>query len=388
MRLSSLTLYTLTALIAGGKAVQANENISVPDLAEEPETPVDLIAEDDTNEISEVVMPQTEVLPPENQLAQVEFSSPKTATQPVELAQLPSLNTSTQAEELKAETIIPETITPEETPLVAETSENCNASHSNNSEQFEEIASTQLLAQKRFQRCPRPLEVEPLEAPEFDAFAASPALSIYIPVGYGADRNTIFTSHSYQSAVRVDDGSVYSAGVGVGLGDADKAVGVELSYALDTNNAFGDGGFNTKVHKRFGNDWSGALGWNGLLNTSRNDFEQSFYGALTKVFRTQPSLNDSFSRVSVTAGLGDGQFRSNGAVAVGDNNINAFGNVAVRVARPVSLIAEWTGQDLGLGVSIAPFKNIPIVVTPAFRDVAGAGDKPRFVLGLGAAWRL
>ncbi len=382
MRLSSLTLYTLTALIAGGNAVQANENTLVPDLAEEPETPVDLIAEDDTDEISEVATPQTEVLPPENRLAQVEFSSQQTATQPIELDQLPTLKTSTQAEELTAETT-----QPEKTQLIAESQE-CNANNSNSSEQFEEIASTQLLAQKRFQRCPRPLEVEPLEVPEVDAFAASPALSIYIPVGYGADRNTIFTSHSYQSAVRVDDGSVYSAGVGVGLGDADKAVGVELSYALDTNNAFGDGGFNTKVHKRFGDDWSAALGWNGLLNTSRHDFEQSFYGAITKVFRTQPSLNDTFSRVSVTAGLGDGQFRSNGAVAVGDNNINAFGNVAVRVARPVSLIAEWTGQDLGLGVSIAPFKNIPIVITPALRDVAGAGNGARFVLGLGASWRL
>lgn len=382
MRLSSLTIYTLTALIAGGKAVQANETVPVPDLGEEPETPVDLVAED-ASEVSEVEIEQAEVLPPENQFTGVEFSSSKKSAQPIELTELPTLNTTTQAEALEAETT-----QPEDTQLIAETSEECSAEHSANSEEFEEIASTQLIAQNRFKRCPRPLEVEPLEAPEVDAFAASPALSIYIPVGYGADRNTIFTSHSYQPSVRVDSGSVYSAGVGVGLGDADKSVGVELSYALDTNNAFGDGGFNAKVHKRLANDLSAALGWNGLLNTSRNDFEHSFYGAITKVFRTQPSLNDAFSRVAVTAGLGDNQFRSNGSVAVGQNNINAFGNIAVRVIRPVSLIAEWTGQDLGLGVSIAPFKNIPITITPALRDIAGAGTGARFVLGVGASWRL
>jgi hypothetical protein len=64
-----------------------------------------------------------------------------------------------------------------------------------------------------------------------------------------------------------------------------------------------------------------------------------------------------------------------------------FGNVAVRVAQPVSLIAEWSGQDLGVGVSVAPFKNIPLVITPAVRDIVGAGDGPRFVLGTGFAFK-
>jgi len=94
-----------------------------------------------------------------------------------------------------------------------------------------------------------------------------------------------------------------------------------------------------------------------------------------------------FSRVAVTAGIGNGQFRSEDAVAKGENNINVFGNVAVRVAEPVSLIAEWSGQDLGVGLSVAPFKNIPLVITPAVRDIIGAGNGPRFVLGSGFAFK-
>ena len=220
--------------------------------------------------------------------------------------------------------------------------------------------------------------------PEFEA---SPALSIYIPVGYGADRNTVFLSGSYQSSVRKDKGDVGAAGIGIGLGNAAKTVGVELSYALETSENFGEGGFNAKIHRQLGQDLAGAVGWNGFLNFGRNDFEQSKYGVLTKVFRTQESLNSPFSRVSVTAGVGDGQFRSNGAVKAGDNNVNVFGNVAVRVIRPVSFIAEWTGQDLALGLSIAPFKKLPFVITPAVRDLAGAGDGPRFVVGAGTAFR-
>jgi hypothetical protein len=214
-------------------------------------------------------------------------------------------------------------------------------------------------------------------------------LSIYIPVGYGADNNTVFLSGSYQESVREDEGSVGAGGIGIGIGDATEAVGLELSYALETaeEEDFGEGGFNAKLHRRFGRDASIALGWNGFLNIGRNDFEQSKYGVLTKVFRTQESLDQFFSRVAVTVGVGDGQFRSNGAVDAGDNNINVFGNVAVRVVRPVSFIAEWTGQDLALGLSIAPFKNIPFVITPAVRDLAGAGDEARFVLGAGTAFR-
>lgn len=237
-------------------------------------------------------------------------------------------------------------------------------------------------------RCPRPQAIPRIAAPKLpEESGASPALSIYIPVGYGADNNTIFLNGSYQPTVREDDGSVGTGGIGIGLGDADKAAGLELSYALATNENFGEGGFNAKLHKRFGTDLAGALGWNGFLNIGRNDFEHSKYGVVTKVIRTQESLNSPFSRVAVTVGVGDGQFRSNGAVDAGENNVNVFGNVAVRVIRPVSFIAEWTGQDLALGLSIAPFKNFPLVITPAFRDVAGAGDGARFVVGAGTALR-
>lgn len=294
----------------------------------------------------------------------------------------------TQAAALRLDENIAQSSTPKTSQLMADaklgTDATCIAMA--NSGSYE-------LAQGTLRRCPRPQPIPRVAVPEpVDEFAASPALSIYIPVGYGADRNTIFLSGSYQKEVRDvredDEGSVGTGGIGIGLGNADKAVGVELSYAFETNdNPFGQGGFSGKLHRRFGQDLSAAIGWNGFLNIGRNDFEQSKYGVITKVFRTQDSLKKPFSRVAFTVGVGDGQYRSNGAVKAGDNNVNVFGNMAVRVVRPVSLIAEWTGQDLGLGLSIAPFKNIPFVITPAVRDLVGAGDAPRFVLGAGTAIR-
>ncbi|HEY9669827.1 MAG TPA: hypothetical protein V6D11_00085 [Waterburya sp.] len=220
---------------------------------------------------------------------------------------------------------------------------------------------------------------------------ASPALSIYIPTGFGADNNTGFLSATYQQRTRYSNVSDGGLGVGIGLGDARKAVGVELSYtaaSFGRSRDFGGGGFNAKVHRQFGDDLSVAAGWNGALNLGgHNDFEQSLYGVATKIFRTRDDINLPFSRVAVTAGVGNGQFRTEDAVAKGTNNVNVFGNVALRVAQPVSLIAEWSGQDLGFGVSVTPFKNIPLTITPAVRDVVGAGDGPRFVLGSGLAFK-
>ncbi|MEQ9236455.1 hypothetical protein [Coleofasciculus sp. E2-BRE-01] len=220
---------------------------------------------------------------------------------------------------------------------------------------------------------------------------ASPALSIVIPTAYGAHRNTGFVSATYQERTRysdVDDGAL---GIGIGLGDAEKSVGVELSYALasfGSNRDFGSGGFNAKVHRRLPQGWAVAAGWNGLINLGDdNDFENSVYGVVSKIIRTREDINQPFSRVAITAGIGNGQFRTEEAVEDDNGTINVFGNVAVRVAEPVSLIAEWTGQDLGVGVSIAPFKNIPLVITPALRDIAGAGDGARFVLGAGFAFK-
>ncbi|HEY9632666.1 MAG TPA: hypothetical protein V6D14_04625 [Coleofasciculaceae cyanobacterium] len=223
------------------------------------------------------------------------------------------------------------------------------------------------------------------------AFQASPSLSIVIPTGFGADNNTGFVSATFQQRTRYGDVSDGGLGFGVGLGDARKSVGVELSYTLASfggSRDFGAGGFNIKVHRQLPNDFAVAVGWNGFLNVGgQNDFENSVYGTVTKVIRTRDDINLPFSRVAVTAGVGSGQFRSESAVANNSGGVNVFGNVAVRVAQPVSLIAEWSGQDLGVGLSIAPFKNIPLVITPAVRDIAGAGDGPRFVLGTGFAFK-
>ena len=68
----------------------------------------------------------------------------------------------------------------------------------------------------------------------------------------------------------------------------------------------------------------------------------------------------------------------------------SFGSVGVRVLQPVSVIAEWTGQDLLLATSVTPLRNQNVAFTAGFADVTGtAGDGARFIIGgsLGYSFR-
>jgi hypothetical protein len=351
MRLPTLVLFTLAAVVAG--TLEANAQPS-----ETPTTPMaQLVSSDST-------VPVAAAEPINDSISDLSISSDNQPS----VSQLLATEQSAPA-------------SPNQTDLVSQ------ASTTEVEANRDTKANCVAQAQGARTDCPRPQAIPPLEIPEVstDEFESSPALSIYIPVGFGADRNTLFVSGTYQASTREDndDDNKGAFGVGLGLGNADKAVGLELSYVFDDfNEDFPDGGFNAKLHRRFG-DVGMAVGYNGFANTGRNDYEHSRYGVITGVLRTRPSVHQLFSRISLTVGVGDGQFRSNGAVDAGENNANVFGNVAIRVAQPLSAIVEWTGVDLAAGLSIAPIKNFPWVITPAVRDIMGAGDHPRFVLGTG-----
>ncbi len=202
----------------------------------------------------------------------------------------------------------------------------------------------------------------------------APSLTIANPSGFGADRNTVFLTGDFQDRTRYTKSNHAEVGLGVGLGDA-KAVGLELSYDQSQSG----GGFSAKLHHRLSDNASLALGWNDFATTGKTTYadypKNSYYAAYSQI------LNN---RLAVTAGLGGGQFLTESKANVANpQGVNVFGSVALKVAQPVTFITEWTGQDLALGLSIKPFKNIPLVITPAFRDITGAGDGGRFVLGTG-----
>jgi hypothetical protein len=234
----------------------------------------------------------------------------------------------------------------------------------------------------------------------------SPGLTIFNPSAFGADNNTIFLSGSYQSRTRFTNSSDGELGIGIGLGDATNALGVELSYTINSfgrSQGFGSGGFNAKVHKKLSDDFSLALGWNQFAQVNLGsgaaganipfDYPRnSYYAAATKVFATTDNIDSFLSRIALTAGIGGGQFLSEStlqqAIISGANptGLGVFGSAGFRIAKPLSAVVEWTGQDLAAGISFVPFEGFPLVISPSFRDITGAGNGSRFVLGTGLAY--
>jgi hypothetical protein len=226
-----------------------------------------------------------------------------------------------------------------------------------------------------------------------DSYVTSPGMAIATPIGFGADNNRFYLSSSSQLPERYSGEFDPALGVGVGLFNSRKAVGVELSYTFTSFGAqsrgFGTGGYNVKVHRQFPGDLGVAVGWNGFAtNGPVVDFKNTVYGVVTKIIRTQESLDKPFSRVALSVGVGNGQFRSEDDIARNVDKINPFGSIAVRVIRPVSAVVEWTGQDLAAGLSIVPFRNSGFVITPSVRDITGTQSSPRFVLGAGFSFNL
>lgn len=220
-----------------------------------------------------------------------------------------------------------------------------------------------------------------------------PGLTVSSPAAFGAEGGTVYAGVGYQERTRYlqdDDGALF---LGLGLGDAREYVALDVT--LTSTSTWRTGLFNrvslgVQVERELNPRTAIAVGAENLaMLKGETDSFRSFYGVLTRLFPLKSDPTEPFSLITATIGLGDGRFRFEEDVWDDRSTVNVFGAVSVHVVRPVALIADWTGQDLALGASIAPFSSFPLVITPAFMDVThNAGDGTRFVIAAGIGHRL
>lgn len=212
--------------------------------------------------------------------------------------------------------------------------------------------------------------------------------SIMTPTAFGAQTGEFFLGGTYQSRTRLsprDDGGVV---VGFGLGDARELVALETAVSIYSpiRRNVENGGISFKVHRLLSEDLAVAVGVENLIQWGNPDSINSVYGVVSKAFRLGDDITDPFSQVTASVGVGGGRFRSEDDIRAGTGSTNVFGSIGVQVAEPLSVIAEWSGQDLNVGASIVPIRGVPLVITPAAADITGnAGNQVRFILGVGYA---
>jgi len=226
----------------------------------------------------------------------------------------------------------------------------------------------------------------PLQIPfPKQSYRTSPSITIINPSAYGASWGSAGIGIGYQERARFRDESDGVIGLGFGLGNPRKNVGAQIGISLvDVSAPFRDGGINVKLHRRLPKDFSVAVGVQGIVKWGNTDGGSSVYGVATKRLKLRKDRTKAFSEMYTTLGVGGGQFRSESDINNGNDNIGVFASLAVKVIQPVGFVAEWSGQDLTIGVPLVLFRRLPIVIVPAITDVTGsAGDGTRFIVGLG-----
>jgi hypothetical protein len=216
-------------------------------------------------------------------------------------------------------------------------------------------------------------------------YRTAPGITIINPSGYGASWGNAGIGIGFQERVRFRDEADGVFGVGFGLGNAYKNVGLQVGISfVDLSSPWRDGAINLKLHKRLPEDFAVAVGVQGATTWGETDGGSSVYGVTTKRFVLQEDRTKPFSEIYTSVGVGGGQFRSESDINDGVESIGVFGSLAVKVAEPVGFVAEWTGQDLTIGTPFVPFRNLPLVVVPAVTDITGsAGNGARFIVGAG-----
>lgn len=221
----------------------------------------------------------------------------------------------------------------------------------------------------------------------------APATTTGSPTAFGANWGDFYVGAGMQSPVRGGSGADGAVVAGFGLLNSRKYVGLDVSVsALSTvNSGWGKRmGLNLKLHTQLPDDWGIAVGASTMYLTGSpaDDNQPSLYGVVSKVISLEGT---GLEALTLSVGAGNEGFRLEQDILSGNKSVGAFGSAAVRVFDQLSVIVDWPGQDLNVGVSIVPIRSWGIVITPAIVDITGlsgtapgqATVRPRFSIGTG-----
>jgi hypothetical protein len=228
----------------------------------------------------------------------------------------------------------------------------------------------------------------------------APGTSTGSPVSFGANWGDVYAGAGLEAPIRYSGASDGTLAVGMGFLNAMDVVGIDVSLtALSTvrSGLTNRMGLNVKVHKIFAENWGVAVGVSSIyLNNKPTDGNASVYGVVSKVFGLENSWVSGFKALTLSLGAGNEGFRLEKDIRNNNQTIGVFGSAALKMTDQFAVIVDWPGQDLDVGVSIVPFRDFPLIITPAIVDLTGSAGtynygtkntRPRFSLGVGTYFR-
>lgn len=193
------------------------------------------------------------------------------------------------------------------------------------------------------------------------------------------------------------------AGLSIGLGDPRKWAGVAVGLAILDVSEFKRASASLKVTRLIKHDLSIAAGVQNIVVLGCSDVPASVYGVASAKLKLRARSSKPFSRLYFSVGIGNGRFslkpgmdndtrrtcrpdtRTGNESDTRTSNERVFGNVAIKAFAPFNLFAEWTGQEVIVGISVAPFHDLPFVFTLALADITGEveGEGVRAIMAVG-----
>ncbi|MEZ4959840.1 MAG: hypothetical protein R2830_08480 [Saprospiraceae bacterium] len=210
-----------------------------------------------------------------------------------------------------------------------------------------------------------------------------PALSSTIPNAFAQGYlGSIGAGGALQSRSRLTSNFIdpdANAAFAIGLGNPEKWIGVDFRlniYGIGNNTGASDNFLEGTVEFHLTRQlarqiWAGAgvydlAGWD---NEPANKL-RSVYLTLTGVLPLRPGEGHFFKTCYLTAGVGNGRFRTDGQYDVTrEGGVGVFGSAAFQVLPEGNFVIEWTGYNLYTGFSVFPFKKLPAQLTIGVDDI-------------------
>jgi hypothetical protein len=215
--------------------------------------------------------------------------------------------------------------------------------------------------------------------------AGSPGIAFGSATGFGANWGTLGVGIGGVTLPKTTaddyDGSM---GFIAGFGDSTDAVGLEVTLnIISLRNNFGeDGNLNLKLHRNLDSATAIAVGVENVAPWGNaKDVDETVYVVGTRI--VDLGSEERALPLAVNFGLGNGRFDD-----PGEDDITPFGSLALVVHPQWSLIADWAGTGLNLGVSVAPFPDFPLSLGAGMVNVTERNNSDsEFAGGIGYSWQ-
>lgn len=239
---------------------------------------------------------------------------------------------------------------------------------------------------------PSLLKAETLEGP---LWPNTGGYTIMTPSGWGASNGMVFFGVGRTMPQVYANQDDMGAGTGIGIGDPQKNLGVELSVDMNDVSARDNFSYGFKVHRVIYDGTAIAVGGEHLFyDKNKSDAGNSFYVSVSHAIQGLPSNYDSEqSKLNLSLGVGNGRFsrKSDDDVAAGKgmHGTYVFGAASYEIFEATNFIVEWSGINLNAGISTGLFSlsdNIPVNLTLAAGDLTKySGDGVKFLSALSLA---